>query len=83
MKARAHALEPILHVGRTGIQDAVVAELDRALTAHQLIKLKINDPDRDIRESIANDLSARTDSTIVQRVGKVVVLWRPTADTAE
>ena len=77
LKARAHALEPILQVGRTGVQDSLVLEVDRALTAHELIKLKIGDPDRDVRERIAETLSARTDSAIVQRVGKVVVLWRP------
>jgi RNA-binding protein len=80
LKARAHALEPILQVGRTGVQDSLVSELDRALTAHELIKVKINDPDRDAREALADTLSARTDSAIVQRVGKVVVLWRPKPD---
>ena len=80
LKAQAHALEPILQVGRTGIQESVVAELDRALTAHELIKLKINDSDRGAREAIADTLSERTGSAIVQRVGKVVVLWRPAPD---
>ena len=77
LKARAHALEPILQVGKTGVQDAVVAELDRALTAHELVKLKIYEPDREAREAIAVTLADRTASALVQRVGKVVVLWRP------
>jgi RNA-binding protein len=77
LKALAHSLEPILQVGKTGVQDSVVAELDRALTAHELVKLKINDPDREAREATAIALSTRTDSAVVQRVGKVVILWRP------
>ena len=77
LKARAHALEPILQVGKTGVQDAVVAELDRALTAHELVKLKINEPDRDAREEIATALADRTSAALVQRVGKIAVLWRP------
>ena len=76
LKARAHALEPAVNVGKAGVQDSVVREVDRALTAHELIKLKI-DADREERESIAGILADRTGATVVQRVGKVVVLWRP------
>jgi putative YhbY family RNA-binding protein len=80
LKARAHVLEPILHIGKTGVQDSVVAEVDTALKAHELIKMKINDDDRDAREAMAEDISTRTGAAIVQRVGKVVVLWRPKPD---
>ena len=77
LKARAHPLEPVMQVGKTGVQEAVVAELERALTAHELVKVKINEPDRDARQEIAVTLSDRTSSALVQRVGKIVVLWRP------
>jgi RNA-binding protein len=77
LKGRAHALEPIVHVGLDGLSDAVVAELERALTAHGLIKVKINDPDRDARQAVTDAIRERTDAAVVHRVGKVVVLWRP------
>ena len=76
LKARAHSLEPAVYVGKAGVQDSVVREIDRALTAHELIKMKI-DAERDEREAIAETLAERADAAIVQRVGKVVVLWRP------
>jgi RNA-binding protein len=76
LKARAHALEPAVYVGKAGVQDSLVREIDRALTAHELIKIKI-DAEREERQSIADDVSDRTDAAVVQRVGKVVVLWRP------
>jgi RNA-binding protein len=76
LKARAHALEPSVQVGNAGLTDAVVVEIDRALAARELIKVKIL-ADRDVREDIAQALCARTESAIVQQVGKVVVLWRP------
>ena len=75
LKARAHALEPAVSVGKAGAQDSVAREIDRALTAHELIKIKI-DADRDERESIADLLAERAGAAVVQRVGKVVVLWR-------
>jgi RNA-binding protein len=82
LKARAHALEPVVHLGHTGLSDAVVAEVDRALTAHQLIKVKIGGTDRDARKALGDAISARTDAAVVQRVGKVVVLWRPKPEEA-
>ncbi len=80
LKARAHALEPFVQIGQAGVSDAVVAETDRTLTAHELIKVRINGADRDARASLIAELCARTDATAVQNVGKVVVLWRPRGD---
>lgn len=77
LKARAHALEPRVQVGHSGITDALTAEVDRALTAHELIKVKILGDDRDARAEIAAAIAKRTDAALVQSVGKVVVLWRP------
>ena len=77
LKARAHALEPKVVVGHGGLTPAVIAEIDRALTAHELIKVKVLGDDRDAREAIANQLCDGTDAAPVQRVGKVLVLWRP------
>jgi RNA-binding protein len=82
LKARAHALEPGVHVGHAGLTDAVVAEADRALTAHELIKVKVGVTDRDEREAVGQELGARTDAALVHRVGKIVVLFRPRPDEA-
>lgn len=80
LKARAHMLEPVVQVGQHGATDAVVAEVDRALTAHELLKVKIADPDRDSREATGDAIAERTDAVVVQRVGRIVVLFRPRPD---
>ena len=77
LKARAHALEPSVQIGQGGLTDKVIAEVDRALAAHELIKIKILGDDRDEREAISNAVCERTGAGFVQRVGKVTVLWRP------
>jgi putative YhbY family RNA-binding protein len=77
LKARAHALEPVVQVGAAGLTDTVVAEVDRALTAHELVKVRIAGDDRHARAAAGDELCARTDAAPVQRVGKVLVLWRP------
>lgn len=76
LKARAHALEPKVHVGGAGVTDALVAEVDRALKAHELIKVKIATDDRDARVAMGDEIAARTGATAVHRVGKVIILWR-------
>jgi len=83
LKARAHALEPIVHVGQGGLTDAVAGELDRALTAHELIKVKINGADREARRATAEAIGTRTGAAEVQQVGKIVVLWRPNPEETE
>jgi RNA-binding protein len=82
LKARAHALEPIVFVGNAGLTDKVAAEIDRSLVAHELIKVRVEAPDRDARAELCGAISARADAAEVQRVGKVLVLWRPKPDEA-
>lgn len=77
LKARAHALEPVVTVGTAGMTPQVVAEVDRALLAHELIKVRVGGGDRAEREDLGDRLAAATDAAIVHRVGKVVILWRP------
>jgi RNA-binding protein len=77
LKARAHALEPVVHAGNAGVTDTLVAEVDRALTAHELIKVKVGTEDRVDRIAIGDEICARTGAAAVHRVGKVIILWRP------
>jgi RNA-binding protein len=82
LKARAHGLEPVVKVGQAGVSQAVAAEAERALTAHELIKVRIDGSDRDARVALGDDLATRTDAAVVARVGKVLVLWRPRPEAA-
>ena len=80
LKARAHSLQPVVHIGGTGVTDRVIAEVDRALTAHELIKVKIPVEDRADRIAIGDELCARTAAAAVHRVGKILILWRQRAE---
>lgn len=77
MKARAHALAPVVQIGHAGLSDTVVKEVERALAAHELIKVRILGDDRDARVALGDALCERTDAALVQRVGKIVALFRP------
>jgi len=84
LKARAHALEPVVRLGNAGITPELAAEVDRALTAHELIKVSIAVEDRDERRALGDTLAERVDGTPIHRVGKILILWRGRAgDTGE
>jgi RNA-binding protein len=76
LKARAHALEPVVQVGQAGASEAVVSEVDRALTAHGLIKIRLAG-DRDDRKALVEAIRGQTGAASVQAVGRIATLWRP------
>jgi RNA-binding protein len=77
LKARAHALAPLVQVGNAGVTAQLIAEVDRALTAHELIKVRVGSDDRERRVALGDQLAGATDAAVVHRVGKVLILWRP------
>jgi RNA-binding protein len=80
LRGLAHALAPIVQVGKGGIDDGVVAAVDRALTDHELIKIKVGDGAGVDRHEAADEIAAQTRSEVAQVIGNVVVLYRPDPD---
>ena len=76
LKARAHALNPIVHIGGKGLTEAVIAEIGRALEAHELIKVRAASMERDAREAALAEICSKLKTQPVQHIGKVLVLFR-------
>jgi len=76
LKARAHRLEPMVLIGTKGLTDDVVKEVDLALKAHELIKVRAPDLEREAREDALQALCERTGAESVQAIGKVFVIYR-------
>ena len=81
LKAIAHHLNPIVTIGNLWLSTSVIAELNRAISDHELIKVRLNIVDRKLRVEFVNEVSQLLDAKIVQQVGKVVVLYRPNEET--
>jgi RNA-binding protein len=77
LRARAHDLRPVVAVGRQGLTEAVLHEIDVALRAHELIKVRAAEDDRDEREALALRICAALGCAPVQHLGKLLILWRP------
>jgi putative YhbY family RNA-binding protein len=77
LRARAHHLDPVVTIGHHGLTPAVVHEIDVALAAHELVKVRALGDDREAREGLIERICAELDCAPVQRIGKLLVLWRP------
>jgi putative YhbY family RNA-binding protein len=77
MRAQAHPLRPTVLIGDLGLTDAVLAEIDRALGAHALIKVKVAGDDRAARVAMLETICERLGCAAVQAIGKILVLYRP------
>ena len=80
LKAKAHKLEPVVQIGAKGLTEELIAEIDRALKAHELIKVRAGSLERDARDVAFGAICARTGAESVQQVGKVCVLFRKKPD---
>jgi RNA-binding protein len=76
LRRLAHPMHPIVMLGNAGLTDAVVNELERALTDHELVKVGARVGDREARDAALNSLATRTSSELVQRIGNVGVFYR-------
>jgi RNA-binding protein len=83
LKARAHDLDPIVMIGDAGLTAGVMREIERALAAHELIKIRIAGDDRDLRVELFAQIALAASAHPVQRIGKLLVLYRPKPATPE
>ncbi len=76
-RAEAHHLDPVVMIGADGLTPAVRKEVDAALKAHGLIKVRVLSDDRQAREAMLQTLADELEAAPIQHIGKLLVLWRP------
>jgi RNA-binding protein len=83
LRAAAHHLDPIVHVGQSGITPALVASLDDALRTHELVKIQLGKRLDVGGKEAAKRLAEETGSEVIQVIGHTCTLFRPKPDAAE
>jgi RNA-binding protein len=76
LKSRAHALQPTVLVGNGGMTQGVLSEIERSLTAHELIKVRVLGDDRGARENMLKRICDDLGASPVQHIGKILVVYR-------
>lgn len=80
LRAKAHPLHPVVSVGQHGLTPQVMHEIDVALKAHGLIKVRVFSDDRAQRETMLAHIADELDAAPVQHLGKLLIVWRPLED---
>ena len=81
LRAQAHKLAPVVIIGdKNGLSGEVLAEIDRSLKAHELIKIRAATGDRDARELWMQRICETLQAQAVQQIGKVLVVYRENFD---
>ncbi len=76
-RSQAHHLDPVVMIGSDGLTAAVRKEVEAALDAHGLIKVRVFSDDRLAREALFQTLTGEVSAAPIQHIGKLLVLWRP------
>lgn len=77
LRSQAHGLNPVVLIGEAGLTPAVTKEIDAALNAHGLIKVRVFGDDREARVGMYETICSELGAAPVQHIGKLLVLFRP------
>ncbi len=75
LRGLTHHINPVVMVGEKGLNDNVLAEIERALDHHELIKVRLR-TDRDTRRAMIGEIADRCSATLVHRIGQVACYFR-------
>jgi len=80
LRGLGHALDPVILIGNAGVTPAVIAETRRALSDHELIKVKFRGADRENRDAGLTELATATESVMLQRIGHTALYYKRRID---
>ena len=82
LRARAHALDPVVMIGDAGLTTTVLNEIHRNLVSHELIKIRVFADDHAARSQCLTEICATLHAAPVQHIGKILVIYRPAPEKA-
>lgn len=77
LRAAAHPLHPIVLIGDRGLTESVLSEIDRSLSAHELIKVRVSGAEREVREAMLATICETLSCAAVHHLGKTLIIYRP------
>jgi RNA-binding protein len=80
LRGQAHDLDPIVHVGKAGLTEGLLAQIDEALEAHELIKIRFLEGKAQKAELVA-EIESSLFCAVVGQIGHVAILFRQARDS--
>lgn len=81
LRARAHALNPVVAISQNGLSESVLQEISVSLASHELIKIRVFSDEREVREQFLATICEQLGAAPVQHIGKLLVVWRPNPES--
>lgn len=76
LRSLAHNIDPIFQIGKAGINDNMISQIDETLENRELIKIHILQNNFDDKNDLAQTLSQATNSEVVQVIGSMIIIYR-------
>lgn len=80
LRSKTHALKPIIIIGNQGLTPAVQTEINHALDAHELLKIRVNAVDRIERQAMTEEICREQQAELIQSIGHIIVIYRENID---
>lgn len=80
LRSLAHTLNPVVRIGNKGLTSSVIKEIDLSLKAHELIKIKIQNDEKSVRESMLNEICEALQATAVHHIGLQITIYRAASE---
>ena len=75
LKSMGQLLDPVVHLGKGGLTEALLASVNLALSDHELIKVKFVVADRDTKRALIHELCQRCQCTLIQQIGHLALVY--------
>lgn len=83
LRSLAHNTDPIFQIGKAGINDNMISQIDETLENRELIKIHILQNNFDDKNDLAQTLSQATNSEVVQVIGSMIIIYRESQENKE
>ena len=80
LRQQAQQLKPVVMIGNKGLTQAVLEEINLALEAHELIKIKINANDKAEKQVMLDRIIEQQGAELIQNIGYIAVIYRKNKD---
>lgn len=76
LKGLSHSLNPVVHIGHKGLTDSVVNEIEVSLKAHELIKIKLQEKDKNKRKLLLDEICKKINAQAINLIGLQIVIFK-------
>lgn len=83
LRSLSSTISAIFQIGKNGLNDNLIKQVNDALEARELIKLSVLETAPESNNSLANELAIKTDSTLVQVIGNKITLYKPRKENSK